>query len=55
MLGVAEDDKMKFEKHIENVCRKLSQKIAVLEQMKKILTFATRKCLYLGFITSLQS
>ena len=55
MLGVAEDDKMKFEKHIANVCRKLSQKIAVLEEMKTIFTFETRKCLYLEFITSLQS
>ena len=50
MLGVAVDDKMKFERHIANVCRKVSQQIAVLKRMKKILPFETRKCLYLGFI-----
>ena len=50
MLGVAVDDKMKFERHIGNVWRKVSQQIAVLKRMKKILPFETRKCLYLGFI-----
>ena len=50
MLGVAVGDKMKFERHIANVCRKVSQQIAVLKRMKKILPFETRKCLYLGFI-----
>ena len=50
MLGVAVDDKMKFERHIANVCRKVSQQIAVLKRMKKILPFETRKCLYVGFI-----
>ena len=50
MLGVAVDDKTKFERHIGNVCRKVSQQIAVLKRMKKILPFETRKCLYLGFI-----
>ena len=50
MLGVTVDDKMKFEKHIANICRKVSQQIAVLKRMKKILTFETRKCLYLSFI-----
>ena len=34
MLGVCVDDKMKFEKHIANVCRKNSQHIAVLKRMK---------------------
>ena len=50
MLGVAVDDLMKLERHIVNVCRKVSQQIAVLKRMKKILLFETRKCLYLGFI-----
>ena len=30
MLGVTVDDKMKFEKHIAKICRKVSQQIAVL-------------------------
>ena len=50
MLGVTVDDKMKFEKHIGKMCRKVSQQIAVLKRMKKILPFETRKCLYLAFI-----
>ena len=50
MLGVTVDDKMKFEKHIAKVCRKVSQQIAVLKRMKKIFPFETRKCLYLAFI-----
>ena len=41
---------MKFERHIANVCRKVSQQIALLKRMKKILTFETRKSLYLAFI-----
>ena len=50
MLGVTVDDKMKFEKHIGKICRKVSQQIAVLKRIKKILPFETRKCLYLAFI-----
>ena len=50
MLGVTVDDKMKFETHIANVCRIVSQQIAVLKRMNKILPFETRKCLYLTFI-----
>mgnify|MGYP000385707141 CR=1 FL=1 len=41
MLGVAVDDLMKLERHIVNVCRKVSQQIAVLKRMKKILLFET--------------
>ena len=47
MLGVAVGDKMKFERHIANVCRKVSQQIAVLKRMKKILPFERRKILTL--------
>ena len=32
MFGVTVDDKMKFEKHIANICRKVSQQVAVLKQ-----------------------
>ena len=45
MLGVAVDDKMKFERHLANVCRKVSLQITVLKLMKSILPFETRKCL----------
>ena len=50
MLGVAIDDKTKFERHIGNICRKVSEQIAVLERMKKILPFESRECLYLRLI-----
>ena len=50
MLGVTVDDKMKFEKHIGKICRKVSQQIPVLKRMKKILPFETGNCLYLAFI-----
>ena len=41
MLGVTVDDKMKFEKHIAKVCRKISQQVAVLKLMKKMLPLET--------------
>ena len=50
MLGVTVDDKMKFEKHIAKVCRKISQRVAVLKRMKKMLPLETRKRLYCAFI-----
>ena len=34
MLGVTVDDKMKFERHISNVGRKVSQQIALLKRMR---------------------
>ena len=52
MLGVTADDKMKFEKHIAKICRKVSQQIAVRKRIKKILSFETRKFLYLAYIIS---
>jgi len=33
------DDKLKFEKHVAKVCRKVSQQGAVLKRMKKLLPF----------------
>ena len=50
MLGVTVDDKMKFEKHIAKVYRKISQQVTVLKRMKKMLPLETRKRLYRAFI-----
>ena len=50
MLGVTAEDKMKFEKHIAKVCRKISQQVAALKRMKKMLPLETRKRLYRAFI-----
>lgn len=41
------DEKMEFENHMDNVCRKVSQQIAILKRMKKIFLFRTRWNLYL--------
>lgn len=41
------DKKMEFENHMDNVCRKVSQQIAILKRMKKIFLFRTRRNLYL--------
>ena len=36
LFGIAVDDELKFEAHVSKICRKVSQKIAVLKRMKKI-------------------
>ena len=42
VLGITMDDKLKFEKHVlAKVCRRVSQQVAVLKHMKKLLPFET--------------
>ena len=50
LLGVNVDEKLKFDKHIAKVCRKVSQQVAVLKRMKKILPYEIRKTVYFSFI-----
>ena len=51
LLGVTVDDKLKFESQIKKICRKVSQKIAVLKRMKKLLPLKLReRQLYRAFI-----
>ena len=50
LLGVTVDNKLKFEGQIKKICRKVSQKIAVLKRMKKLLSLKLRKNLYRAFI-----
>ena len=52
MLGITIDNKLKFDNHVatSKICRKVSQQIAVLKRMKKMLPFETRRDLYLAFI-----
>ena len=45
-IGVTVDDKLKFDKHVAKVCRKVSRQVAVLKRMKKMLPFETRKSIY---------
>ena len=50
MLGITIDNKLKFDNHVAKICRKVSQQIVVPKRMKKMLTFETRRDLYLAFI-----
>ena len=50
MLGITIDNKLKFDNHFAKICRKVSQQIAVLKRMKKMLPFETRRDLYLSLI-----
>lgn len=42
LLGVTIDSKLKFDAHVATICRKVSQQVAVLKRMKKILPFDIR-------------
>ena len=50
LLGVTIDNKLKFEGQISKICRKVSQKVAVLNRLKKILPFELRIYIYGAFI-----
>ena len=50
LLGVTVDNKLKFEGQIKKICRKVSQQIAVLKRMKKLLPLKLRENLYRAFI-----
>ena len=43
MLGVTVDDMLKYDKHVANICRKVTLKVAVLKRMRNILPFDIRK------------
>ena len=43
MLGITINNKLKFGNHVAKICRKVSQQIAVLKRMKKMLPFETRR------------
>ena len=50
LLGVMVDKKLKFEGQIKKICRKVSQQIAVLKRIKKLLPLKLREHLYRAFI-----
>ena len=50
LVGITMDNKLKFEKHIAKICRKVSQQTAVLKRMRNILPFETRSKIYMCFI-----
>ena len=47
LLGVTLDNKLKFEGQIRKICRKVSQQVAVLNRLKKILPFELRIDIYI--------
>ena len=50
LLGVTIDKKLKFDAHVAKICRRVSQQVAVLRRMKKMLPVETRMKLYQSFI-----
>ena len=50
LLGVTLDNKLKFEGQIRKIYRKVSQQVAVLNRLKKILPFELRIDIYRSFI-----
>ena len=50
LLGVTLDNKPKFERQNRKICRKVSQQVAVLNRLKKILPFELRIDIYRAFI-----
>ena len=53
MLGVTVDDMLKFDIHVSNICRKVSEEVAVLKSMQEKYTsslYKTRKNIYTLFI-----
>ena len=47
LLGVTFNNKFKFEGQIRKICRKVSQQVAVLNRLKKILPFELRIDIYI--------
>ena len=50
LLGVTLDNKLTFEGQIRKIYRKVSQQVAVLNRLKKILPFELRIDIYRSFI-----
>ena len=50
LLGVTLDNKLKFEEKIRKICHKVTQQVAVLNRLKKILPFELRIDIYRAFI-----
>ena len=50
LLGINIDNKLKFDKHITGLCRKVSAQLAVLNRFKNILSTDVKLKLYNAFI-----
>ena len=52
LLGVTVDKGLKFNEHLQNVCKKVSYKITALGKMARILPFHKRRIIFKTFIES---
>ena len=52
LLGVAIDNKFKFDNHIANICFKVNQKISVLSRLANLLFFDRKRILFKAFFES---
>ena len=50
LLGVTIDNKLRFEKHIENLCKKANFKLNALSRLCKFLSFEKKKIIYKAFV-----
>ena len=50
LLGVTVDNKLKFENHTCSICRKVARQVAVLERIKKMISYKTKRDIYFSFI-----
>ena len=52
LLGVAIDNNLKFDSHINKICVKANQKLSVLSRMSNVLTFEQRRVVFKSFFES---
>jgi len=52
LLGVTIDSKLSFEEHINNLCKKASQKVNALARLASLMSFDQRKLILNSFITT---
>ena len=52
LLGIAIDNSLKFDTHINNICSKANQKLSFLIRMMNILNFEERRMMFKSFFES---
>ena len=52
ILGLALDDKLNFNTHVKNICKKASMQLNILKRLSKYLNESCRLCIYKSFIAS---
>ena len=52
LLGVTIDNKLRFEEHVEDLCKRASQKVNALSRLASYMNFDQRKLILNSFITS---